>query len=90
MAEVFEIAKAIKTAELADRVEALNHQIQELRESATGALVSQIEANPLRAIAVAAGVGYLASLLIGLSLAPRPSRPRVTRAAAARRRRRTA
>ena len=47
MAEVFEIAKAIKTAELADRAEALNHQIQELRESATGALVSQIESNPL-------------------------------------------
>ena len=89
MAEVFEIAKAIKTAELADRAEALNQQIQELRESATGALVSQIEANPLRAVAVAAGVGYLASLLISLSLAPRTPRPRVTRTATTRRRRRT-
>jgi len=90
MAEVFEIAKAIKTAELADRAEALNNQIQELRESATGALASRIEANPLRAVAVAACVGYLASVLVGLSLAPRTAPGRPTRSAAARRRRRPA
>jgi hypothetical protein len=85
MAEVFEIAKTLAPDQLADRAEAMTRQVQDLRDTATGALVTQIEASPLKAIAVAAGVGYLASLLISIALSSRTQSAAPRRAAVARR-----
>lgn len=66
-----EIGKALDIDALRDEVSNLGDDFRDATEVARDALVHQVETSPLASILIAAGIGFLASQLLGLTRAPR-------------------